>query len=155
MKKNLLLIISLFFCSFSFSQGDLNFSYDSAGNQISRYRVCVGCSSTLLAEKSQDTLLLDAVKKDSLSSLTGERVGFVAYPNPVTNILQTYWHNTDNKYITQMSVYSTKHELLFFKRIPKEEEALDIDFSRYPSGIYILEFLFNTREKEFFRVIKK
>jgi hypothetical protein len=144
---------TLFCCFSSVAQDKLVFSYDTAGNQVLRDRICVGCSSQPLAATTEDVIFEELAVDPELSELS--QPVFTAYPNPVTDILQTYWENTETEYIVHMSLHSFENKQLFSKGLSKKEERQDFNFGGYPPGIYVLNFIYNTNRKESYKIIKK
>ncbi|QED38947.1 T9SS type A sorting domain-containing protein [Antarcticibacterium arcticum] len=151
MKTRLPFLFSLFIFSFSFAQEKLVFSYDAAGNQILRDRLCVGCV------KTQESIVekLEKEEDEGGSNLNDKnKFKFAAYPNPVTDILQAYWENTEHEYITHMSMFTIENKLLFSNQISPKQANQDINFAGYPPGLYILTYTYNTNRRESYKVLK-
>lgn len=146
-------ICFLFCCLSSFAQDKLIFNYDNAGNQILRDRICVGCATQPLAATPEKVLLTNLEVEPELSELS--QPVFTAYPNPVTDILQTYWENTETEYIIHMSLHNFENKQLFSQGVSKNQEKQDFNFSSYPPGFYVLNFIYNTNRKESYQIIKK
>lgn len=150
MKIKLLLFFSLIF-SFSFAQQKLVFSYDAAGNQILRDRICVGC-----VLKTQQNIVEKVYEEQEGGSGAKDKdnLKFAAYPNPVTDVLQTYWKNTNDEFIVHMSMYTIENKLLYSNQISLKQANQDINFAGYPPGVYILTYTYNTNRRESYKVLK-
>lgn len=151
MKIKLLFLFLLFISSVSFSQEKLVFSYDPSGNQILRDRICVGCV------KTQESIVekLEKEEEGGGSNLNDKnKFKFAAYPNPVTDILQTYWNNSDNEFIVEMSMFTIENKLLFTNQISPKQAHQEINFAGYPPGVYILTYTYNTNRRESYKVLK-
>lgn len=151
MKIKLLFLFLLFISSVSYAQEKLVFSYDTAGNQILRDRICVGCV------KTQESIVekLEKEEEGGGSNLNDKnKFKFAAYPNPVTDILQTYWNNTDDEFIVEMSMFTIENKLLFTNEISPKQAHQDINFTGYPPGVYILTYTYNNNRRESYKVLK-
>ncbi|TGV02134.1 T9SS type A sorting domain-containing protein [Flavivirga rizhaonensis] len=157
MKKQLLLVFSALVVSFSYAQDyKITFSYDNAGNQIQRNRVCLTCKSSETKETVTDStaVIAETPKEDIEDNLLEEGSRITAYPNPVTDILQVEWTPTEKK-VDQIMLFSFDNKQIFHKQVNHRLTSLDLDFSRYPSGTYIVLVLYNNNTKQSFKVIKR
>lgn len=158
MKKTILLLLFIMLGGSSIhaqSQYKIQFSYDTAGNQSLRDRVCVNCGSTAKAVDS--TLVADVDEKSDLieeKEDTLEDLGIVAYPNPVTDILAVEWIATKNP-VQQIVVFSRVNQQLASKKIKSNQGNIGLDFSTYPAGMYIVVVFYMDKTKQSFQVIKK
>ncbi len=156
MKKQLLLVFSALVVSFSYAQDyKVTFSYDNAGNQIQRNLVCLTCSKTTKTKTVTDSTVVAAeTPKDIEDNLLEEDSRITAYPNPVTDILQVEWTPTEKK-VDQIMLFSFDNKQLFDRKVNHRLTSLDLDFSRYPSGSYIVLVLYNNNTRQSFKVIKR
>lgn len=151
MKLNTLIPL---FCLFFFSiqaQDKLVFSYDNAGNQILRDRICLNCS----AAKAD-------VAKDAIPSTDSDEIAqdwldekFIASPNPVTDILSVEWINKKETEILQLSLYGSGNRLLYTLKPVTGINQAEFNFSRYPSGFYILLVSYSDGKTETYKILKK
>lgn len=153
MKKLLLLPICLLFIGITLSsaQNQLEFGYDSAGNQIRRNWVCINCKS------AQET----AEITDSIQSLTQEDLptnyesNIVAYPNPTTDFLQIEWIDNPLRQPKEIFLYSMNSQLIYEKEIYSKNGSLEIPLEHHPSGMYILLVVYQNGDKKSFNILKK
>lgn len=146
MLKNLLLL-SLLMGLYSHSQTDkIKFSYDTAGNQISRV-LCLSCIS-----RESDNNQIKEVITD-YQKFTPED-NFSYYPNPVNEELYLKWEISENP-INNIKLYNISGVLL------KEVNGLDyrnestLNFSTYPVGTYILEIFSRNGDSKTVKIIKQ
>lgn len=132
----------------------IQFSYDAAGNQIKRDRVCVNCpalkaiiDSTLIAELKNVKELEEIISETENPIIT-------AYPNPVTDILQVEWVKTDND-VQSIILFSGIGQILLDKNIDSTYSSFNIDFNTYPSGKYIVNVIYADNTRQSFQVLKK
>ena len=150
-----LMLFSALMMSFSYAQDyKITFSYDNAGNQIQRNRVCLTCKSSKAETVTDSTAVIAETPKDIEGNLLEEDSRITAYPNPVTDILQVEWTPTEKK-VDQIMLFSFDNKQLFHKQVNHRLTSLDLDFSRYPSGSYIVLVLYTNNTKQSFKVIKK
>ena len=156
MRKHIFLFF-MFAISFGYAQEyKINFSYDDAGNQVFRDRVCLNCresskidtiinTTEVIAETPKDLKEDDFFEEDSK---------IIVYPNPVTDILQVEWILLEKK-VDQILLFSSDNKQLFHREVNHRLTRLDLDFSQYPSGNYIVLVLYTNNTKQSFKVIKK
>ncbi|CAA7389972.1 hypothetical protein [Chryseobacterium fistulae] len=144
MKIKLLSILSLFISFLGFSQTEVYFKYDEAGNQ--KYR-----GTNALAKKS------DEAEKSKIQSENTEKIiasqqqlideqtfwkQIRSYPVPVNDVLTIEWNEDVNGLIESVSLYqhSTTHWKFQEQNIPSLNKQLKINMSGYEWGVYILRF---------------
>jgi hypothetical protein len=157
MKKFILFII---FCGLSVSFGNaqeeykISFSYDTAGNQTLRDRVCINCNSAKTPVDSTAVAALDE-KLDELkeNEETTQNSSIIAYPNPVTDVLQVEWETTDNA-IKKIMIFSGIGRRLQSKNIRSKDSGINLNFSNYPPGSYFVMVLYADKTKQSLQVIK-
>lgn len=154
--------------SFSYAQNQYKivFSYDSAGNQTLRNKVCVNCSkiaakvidSTLVENlETVSELLKDPIKEDEVFKDKIEESGtskISAYPNPVTNLLRVEWIESDNS-VQRVALFSNSGKQLLDTQINSTQSGVDLSFSKYTPGNYIVIVFYADKTRQSFQVIKK
>lgn len=157
MKKQILLLFSALVMSLGYAQDyKVTFSYDNAGNQIQRNLVCLTCgkSSETKETVTDSTAGIAETPKEIEDNLLEENSRITAYPNPVTDILQVEWTPTEKK-VDQIMLFSFDNRQLYHRQVNHKLTSLDLDFSSYPSGSYIVLVLYNNQTRQSFKVIKK
>lgn len=154
MKKSILLFLFSFTISFGFAQDyKITFSYDSAGNQIQRNRVCVNCKSS--KQKVVDsTAIISENPKEIENNFSEEHSKLTAYPNPVTNMLKIEWTASKNK-VQQIILFTFDNRQLLSRTVDSDWGSLDLNFTNFPIGGYIIVVLYDDHTKQSFKVIKK
>jgi hypothetical protein len=151
MKLNLLITLLCLSYTFAFSQDKLAFNYDTAGNQILRDRICLNCY-VAVADAAKDSLPPD------ISDLTSQdwlKEKFIASPNPVTAILNVEWLSSKENDIRKIALYGGGNQLLFTLNTTNNRNSAEIDFSRFPSGFYLLLVTFADGNTKTHKIIKK
>jgi hypothetical protein len=159
MKQKLLIflfwIVSIPAC-IAQSQYNIVFSYDGAGNQTQRSRVCINCSA-----KTQEVLDSIAVKpieeiaESPIEELAQENNNtIIAYPNPVTDYLTVEWVN-DTKSVSQITVFSGNNSRVLTKILKPSHNSIELGFSGYPPGMYIALVIYSDGSKQSFQILKK
>ncbi|PWL39604.1 hypothetical protein DKG77_01865 [Flagellimonas aquimarina] len=144
--------------TFAQSQYKIQFSYDSAGNQTLRDRVCINCNTS--KEALDSTLVEDvALQEDILEDVSGLNEGdnfsnIVAYPNPVTEQLTVEWQDTQRQ-VAQIILFNGIGQQLFQKTIKNRQGSLGLNFGIYPAGRYMVSVFYTDNTKQTFHVIKK
>jgi hypothetical protein len=147
-----LLLLVLIFCTTSLSaQQKLKFTYDTAGNQIVRDRVCITCLKAVLPT-STDSLETESTEPEIVLS---KNFGVVVYPNPVTNLLFAEWQPNAPRLPEQFILFSMDGRLLSRYFPVKGSVEVAIDTTPYPPGLYILETIFTNGEQRSFKVVKE
>lgn len=140
MKTKLLSIISLFIGFLGFSQTEVYFKYDEAGNQ--RYRgPNVNGKNTEEAKKAESKvipLIQSQTVIDEKAFLKQIRL----YPVPVNDFLTIDWTEEVDALIESVSLYqhSTVHWKFQQQNIPSLNRQLKINMSGYEWGVYVVRF---------------
>ena len=143
MKTKLLSIFSLFIGFLGFSQTEVYFKYDEAGNQ--RYRgpnVAGKTAPTETAKQETKTVAplqqQEAPAMDEKTFLKQIRL----YPVPVNDVLTIDWTEEADDLIESVSLYqhSTVHWKFQQQNIPALNRQLKINMTGYDWGVYILRF---------------
>lgn len=147
-----------FTSAFAQSQYKIQFSYDSAGNQTLRDRVCINCNTS--KEALDSTLVEDvALQEDILEDLSGlneedDFSNIVAYPNPVTEQLTVEWQDTQRQ-VAQIILFNGIGQQLYQKTVTNRQGSLGLNFGIYPAGRYMVSVFYTDNTKQTFHVIKK
>lgn len=142
MKRKLLSVFSLLIGFFGFSQTEVYFKYDEAGNQ--RYR------GTNAAAKKADELVSKEMKlqeqaKTQQAPAMDEKAFWKQirlYPVPVNDFLTIDWTEEVDRLIESVSLYqhSTVHWKFQQQNIPGLNRQVKINMTGYDWGVYILRF---------------
>lgn len=149
MKRNFTLLLLFFFASV-YSQSEILFDYDSAGNQIKRYFINMSPrpagNDTIKDDK-------DLTEKDLLTSDIYEDIQY--YPNPVREELFVKWKLQGDQFVERIDLYSISGQwLASIKNLDKSNSA-SIHFSSYPEGMYNLVLQCSGGEQKTLKIIKK
>ncbi|OCA71611.1 hypothetical protein [Chryseobacterium arthrosphaerae] len=142
MKRKLLSVFSLLIGFFGFSQTEVYFKYDEAGNQ--RYR------GTNAAAKKADEIvpkemkLLEQAKTQQAPAMDEKTFWkqIRLYPVPVNDYLTIDWTEEVDGLIESVSLYqhSTVHWKFQQQNIPGLNRQVKINMTGYDWGVYILRF---------------
>lgn len=140
MRKNVLSIFTLGIGFFGFSQTEVSFKYDEAGNQ--RYR-----GPDVNARNSTDTNPDRRITKTSaITPVIIDEATFWKqirlYPVPVNDILTIDWTEDVDGLIESVSLFqhSTVHWKFQQQNIPSLNKKLQINMTSYTWGVYIIKF---------------
>lgn len=146
MKRKLLSVFSLLIGFLGYSQTEVYFKYDEAGNQ--RYR------GTNVAGKKADELITKEIKVQELKKTTAvtkqvpvmDEKTFLKnirlYPVPVNDYLTIDWTEEVDSLIESVSLYqhSTVHWKFQQQNSPGLNRQVKINMTGYDWGVYILRF---------------
>jgi len=157
-KLTFIVLILSVFAAVGQEQYKITFSYDAAGNQIMRDRVCINCNSTSKAPVKTDSLDVD-IPTDPVAELEEEldqekEYEIIAYPNPVTDILKVEWDISKNS-VDQLVVFAPNGRQLKNRSVTNSAQFIDLDFSKYPLGMYIVVAIYADGSRQSFQVLKK
>lgn len=143
MEKKLLSIFSLFVGFFGYSQTEVYFKYDEAGNQIYRGPNAAGKNASAEAAKQETKTVAplqqqEAAAMDEKTFLKQIRL----YPVPVNDVLTIDWTQEADDLIESVSLYqhSTIHWKFQQQNITGLNRQLKINMTGYDWGVYILRF---------------
>lgn len=148
MKKYLFIALFILFFSAN-AQTKLTFSYDAAGNQITRI-LCINCLSKSVDEIKE----IEAITQDDLLQFSEKDV-ISYYPNPVKEELYLQWQLLNDNYITSVQLYSVTGQVLRSYQQSLQENNLTIPFQQYPSGIYIVLMSYKGGGEKSIKIIKQ
>lgn len=147
--RNYLLLVFIFCCFLSAAQTKLNFTYDQAGNQITRI-LCINCTSKVVKEVQE----LEAVTETELEKFFPEDV-ISYYPNPVKEELYLQWQLVQENYVTAVRVYSMTGQVLRDFQISSSVNNLSIPFQQYATGVYLVLFSYKDGGEKTIKIIKQ
>ncbi|MGU3374167.1 hypothetical protein [Chryseobacterium sp. M5A1_1a] len=146
MKRKILSLFSLFIGFLGFSQTEVYFKYDEAGNQ--RYR-----GTNTAGKKAEDQILKETKVQEQSKIVTitqqaptmDEKTFWKQirlYPVPVNDYLTIDWTEEADGLIESVSLYqhSTVHWKFQQQNLPGLNRQLKINMTGYDWGIYILRF---------------
>lgn len=148
MKKELLFVL-LLFSFITSAQQKLTFSYDTAGNQITR-TLCLTCNSKPAKEIKE---IEDLIEEDLLKFSEEDVISY--YPNPVREELYLTWQITEGNYVASIQVFSMAGQLLKQYSATSKINNQNIPFQDYPSGIYAVLLNYNNGEEKTIKIIKQ
>ena len=132
----------LLFPLLSVAQDKILFSYDQAGNQVLR-EICINCNARTTAKPVKE------LKKEDLQEI--DQISY--YPNPVSEELYLNWELVPDKKVVEIKLISISGTLLQ-SYVPADQQ-MSISFQGYPSGLYLVQFSYNTYEQKIIKIIKK
>ncbi|WP_312311152.1 T9SS type A sorting domain-containing protein [Empedobacter brevis] len=155
MRKTLFICFFILSCYTSFAQiiapdyKSVVFSYDEAGNQISRIAHSLEISSNSSGNKTT-MYVSDSTSED----LFFEYIQL--FPVPVQNDLTIKWDNNVDGEIFSIGIYNHSQLNFFYKEnVQSLSGHLEINMSTYNPGIYIIQFTLNDGRVYAKSIIKK
>lgn len=142
MKRKILSLFSLLIGFLGFSQTEVYFKYDEAGNQ--RYRGTNSAAKTA-PEELKKTEELKTVASIQQEPVMDEKAFFKQirlYPVPVNDYLTIDWTEEVDGLIESVSLYqhSTVHWKFQQQNIPGLNRKLKINMTGYDWGVYVIRF---------------
>lgn len=148
MKK--LLFISLLF-SFTISNAQqVQFEYDSAGNQILR-TWCPSCSSRTTNESIKE--ISDLEESDLQKFFPEDIISY--YPNPVKEELYLKWDLINENEVSSIEMFNLNGQLIYSYKNKPFQNAHTISFYDYPTGVYFVNLNYSDGEKKSIKIVKK
>ncbi|AZB18818.1 hypothetical protein EG352_14020 [Chryseobacterium indologenes] len=145
MRKKILSLFSLLIGFLGFSQTEVYFKYDEAGNQ--RYRGTNPAGKTTQEATKTETKTVSVAQRrtDSQSQIIDEKEFWKQirlYPVPVNDVLTIDWTEKVDDLIESVSLYqhSTVHWKFQQQNIPGLNKQLKINMTGYDWGVYVLRF---------------
>lgn len=139
MKNHLYLLVALMLYGICYSQEQLSFEYDNAGNQIVREIICVNCREQI----SQEEEFVESSEHNNISY----------YPNPVAEVLNIKW--PEDIHITTIEVYSIQGQIVGSLQNLSGLTDVALPFSNYAQGIYHVILIYDNGEQKVLKAIKK
>lgn len=143
MKRKLLSIFPLLIGFFGFSQTEVYFKYDEAGNQ--RYRGTNSAGKQAEEPAKAEAKSVSATQEQPESQPIDEAAFWKQvrlYPVPVNDILTLDWTEEVDGLIESVSLYqhSTVHWKFQQQNMPDLNKHIKINMTGYDWGVYILRF---------------
>lgn len=142
MRQCVTTLLLLLFPLLCHAQGSVGYSYDAAGNRISRTIIL----SRNMAKKQARTM-----KDKEYTDILSQRNISIS-PNPTKGMVKITITGLRVSDDCAMSVYTLKGQTL--KTLSVSSEVTTIDLSGQPDGIYLLDITING-EKTSWKIIKK
>jgi hypothetical protein len=79
----------------------------------------------------------------------------MAYPNPLTEILNVKWWNDDQVYVKNIEVFTLSGVRLFSKTYSDKERETSISFLDFAAGSYLLKASYSNNKQEVVKLIKQ
>jgi hypothetical protein len=145
-----------FVLSFALSHAQpkrIQFSYDTAGNQIQRM-ICMPCDArvandTIATIKTPETLTESDLIRDNLY----KQISY--YPNPVRQELYVKWVNEKANFVTEIELYSMSGQSVKKYKNLNQTDMATIAFQDYPQGFYNLVLVYSDGEKKTLKIVKQ
>jgi hypothetical protein len=142
MKRKILSLLSLLIGFLGFSQTEVYFKYDEAGNQ--RYRGTNSAAKTApeKLKKVEEVKTTVAVKQEMVIDEKAFWKQIRLYPVPVNDYLTIDWTEEVDGLIASVSLYqhSTVHWKFQQQNIPSLNRKLKINMTGYDWGVYVIRF---------------
>ncbi|MGL6127710.1 hypothetical protein [Chryseobacterium artocarpi] len=143
MKRKLLSLSSLMVGFFGFSQTEVYFKYDEAGNQ--RYRGTNIAEKTTQESAKTESKIIAAAQTKPESQMIDEAYFWKQirlYPVPVNDVLTIDWTEQVDGLIESVSLY--QHSIVHWKfqqpNTPDLNKQAKINMTGYDWGVYIVRF---------------
>ncbi len=142
MKRKILSLLSLLIGFLGFSQTEVYFKYDEAGNQRYRGTNSAGKTAPEEMKKVEEIKTVTSLKQDPVMDEKAFWKQIRLYPVPVNDYLTIDWTEEVDGLIESVSLYqhSTVHWKFQQQNIPSLNRQLKINMINYDWGIYILHF---------------
>ncbi|ALR31804.1 MULTISPECIES: hypothetical protein [Chryseobacterium] len=142
MKRKILSLFSLLIGFLGFSQTEVYFKYDEAGNQRYRGTNATGKTAPEEIKKVEEIKTAALVKQDPVIDEKTFWKQIRLYPVPVNDYLTIDWTEEVDGLIQSVSLYqhSTVHWKFQQQNIPDLNRKLKINMTGYEWGIYVLHF---------------
>lgn len=131
------------------AQQKITFEYDGAGNQVLRELCLSGCNPLAKQTKEIETI----VEEDLQKFFPTDAISY--YPNPVREELYLKWELFENNAVSLVSVYGLNGQVLKTYAISESTNALNISFSEYSRGVYIVALNYKNGDQKTIKIIKQ
>ena len=142
MRQCVTTLLLLLFPLLCHAQGSVGYSYDAAGNRISR---------TIILNRNMAKKQARTLKDKDYTDILSQRNISIS-PNPTQGMVEITITGLRESDDCAMSVYTLKGQTL--KTLSVSGEVTTIDLSGQPDGIYLLDITING-EKTTWKIIKK
>ncbi|MCQ4139536.1 hypothetical protein [Chryseobacterium sp. EO14] len=139
MRKKTFSLLSLLIGFFGFSQTEVYFKYDEAGNQRYRGTDINGKQTSLLSDPQSRTVSMNSSQIIDEKSFWKQ---IRLYPVPVNDFLTIDWTDEADRLIESVSLYqhSTVHWKFQQQNLPDLNKQIKINMTGYDWGVYVLRF---------------
>ncbi len=136
--KILYIPVFFLFPIFGFSQMEVYFKYDDAGNQ--RYRGTNPQGRQAVPEEPKEEINTQVSADQNSSDVFWSHVR--VYPVPVRDVLTIDWNDEVDDLIDEISLYehNAVHWKFQQKNLPILNKKIQIDMTSYYMGVYVLRF---------------
>ena len=124
------------------------FTYDASGNQILRKFLGTIIVQTVRLKDSTEP------KKEELKKFSPQ-YNLSYYPNPVNQELYLKWEPTNKDILTQIDLISSNGVLLKSFENLNDLNTQTILFQDYPTGLYLLDLIYESGEAKTVKIIKQ
>lgn len=133
-----------------FAQQKLIFSYDTAGNQILRDRVCGTCG------KENSVKILDSLIASDFSEKLDETdvYNIRAFPNPVKHILNLELEGQSAFHFNTIQLFTMDGKMILDLSLGKPQQRYQLYLDKYPHGLYLVKIRASDGESRIFKIIK-
>lgn len=143
MKRKLLSLSSLLIGFFGFSQTEVYFKYDEAGNQ--RYRGTNATGKQAQEPAKAEAKTVSIIQTQPESQIINEKEFWKQirlYPVPVNDVLTIDWTDEVDGLIESVSLYqhSTVHWKFQQQNMPDLNKQIKINMTGYDWGVYVVRF---------------
>ena len=125
----------------------IHYEYDASGNRTKRYITLPGKSAVANDSIQND----DSFKKEEFVDWL-DKMKITVYPNPTQGNLSIEIANLPENPDAILSVHSIDAQLL--QKTEIHETATRLDFTPYPTGVYILRIVSGTKKVEW-KIVKQ
>jgi len=146
MNKNIFLLLFLS-CAMGNAQQKIKFSYDTAGNQISRI-LCINCDARAAAKG------IEEIKDQDLEKFYPEDL-ISYYPNPVQEELYLKWELINGNHVSSIQVFSISGQALMTYNTTSNSNDQLIPFQSYPTGLYLVLLNYANGEQQTIKIKKQ
>jgi hypothetical protein len=142
MKKKILSFSSLLIGFLGYSQTEVYFKYDEAGNQRYRGTNSAGKTAPTEVKKVEEIKTSSVAKQQPLLDEKSFWKQIRLYPVPVNDYLTVDWTEEVDGLIESVSLYqhSTVHWKFQQQNIPDLNRKLKINMTGYEWGVYVVRF---------------
>lgn len=148
-------------CSLSFTQNltttssqtldKIVFSYDAAGNQITR-ALCLSSNCTTTNKKTPPKEIITLTESDLKKFSTEDVISY--YPNPVKEELYLKWELIADKTVSSIYLYDINGRVLKNYEDLGKTNAQNIPFLNYPAGTYLVVLVYSDGEQKTIKISK-
>ncbi|MFC4815986.1 T9SS type A sorting domain-containing protein [Flavobacterium sp. GCM10023249] len=145
-----ILLFLLFLSGVTAEAQSVSFSYDSAGNQISRTwcALCPGKMSSGGVSKNEEDITEEDLEKFHPEDIVSY------YPNPVQEQLYLKWSLVDDKRMVEINLYNSNGQLIKSVKNLQNTDHYLFPFQTLPEGIYTLNLTYTNGKQEPIKIIK-